>query len=512
MAFEPNYERVASSYRSKLGSTQAIIECKLPANENTNIVKVLCANAKAYISNTEVLEGEINFNGYASFLVIYESEDGVQSLDYSAEFKEKFKNTAIKMGDVASVTASVVDVNTSSTGASSDIKVVAVVEISVDTITTTTANVLTGVDGFFSQTEMLSFASLVSSMNEKFDVSGEVDIRDSVFKVLSVCPSVFLDSAIPNSSFVALKGGVNLNICYLTNSETPEIRSYQTTIDFSQELANTQVNNTSALQSMLNLLSNDITINTKLTDDVAQVNLVIPLQYVGYVFQTNQTDAVTDIFSTEHFVNLNTQSLTSIVNEPSSTYTEKISGSVVLDDAAPFIDEILGNCCNHVVLANSTMSDGTLVVEGIAYTTVMYWNKENASNQSIEVEIPFSLNLMTTNLSADSTPLVSIALGDVLTRSKRGREIEVNATLYVFSDFYNENTEAVISQITIGEEKPESDCVLSIYIAKPNDTLWDIAKELNVSPDMILEQNESLQLPLVGGERILIYRQREILF
>jgi hypothetical protein len=68
MAFEPNYEKVMSSYRMKLGTTQAVIECKLPANDNSEVNKILCANAKAYISNNEVSDGVVEFNGFVNFI------------------------------------------------------------------------------------------------------------------------------------------------------------------------------------------------------------------------------------------------------------------------------------------------------------------------------------------------------------------------------------------------------------------------------------------------------------
>ena len=47
---------------------------------------------------------------------------------------------------------------------------------------------------------------------------------------------------------------------------------------------------------------------------------------------------------------------------------------------------------------------------------------------------------------------------------------------------------------------------------KDGDTIWDIAKEMNVSPDMILEQNPDLELPLKAGTKIVIYKQRLIEF
>jgi len=47
---------------------------------------------------------------------------------------------------------------------------------------------------------------------------------------------------------------------------------------------------------------------------------------------------------------------------------------------------------------------------------------------------------------------------------------------------------------------------------KPNDTLWDIAKEMNVSEDLIIEQNPDIQLPLVSGSKLVIYNPKVMMF
>ena len=91
MAIEPKYEKVVSSERVKLGTTQAVIECRLPASDSSEIAKILCANAKSFIVNTEAKENEVEFLGNVNFQVIYENADGVANgLDYTADFKDKF--------------------------------------------------------------------------------------------------------------------------------------------------------------------------------------------------------------------------------------------------------------------------------------------------------------------------------------------------------------------------------------------------------------------------------------
>jgi hypothetical protein len=66
----------------------------------------------------------------------------------------------------------------------------------------------------------------------------------------------------------------------------------------------------------------------------------------------------------------------------------------------------------------------------------------------------------------------------------------------------------------MGDEKPKEDCSLYIYIAKPNQTLWDIAKDMGVSVGLIREQNPELMTDVVfnGGEKIIIYKPQVVMY
>ena len=109
-------------------------------------------------------------------------------------------------------------------------------------------------------------------------------------------------------------------------------------------------------------------------------------------------------------------------------------------------------------------------------------------------------------VNAEQSSIVSLCLKDVSARSRRGKEIEVSAELKVYSDLYCSRENSVITNVTIGDEKPQDDSSLYIYIVKPGETIWDIAKNMNVSPDVILEQNPEVSLPLQPYEKLVIYK------
>ncbi len=511
MAFEPNYEKVLASTRVKGGTTQSVIECKLPYTDDKKVGKVLCANAKAYITSSELVGRDVNYNGFVSFQVIYATPDGeVVGMDYTAEFKDKYVLDSEYGVATPVVSTAVVDTNSMVTGG--DVKVVAIVETDVDVIVTTDTNVLTGFGGndVFSKRSTIRYNTYAGMAYDKIEGLYDVQIKDSVSRVLSVCQSAFVDSVVPYNNYLKLKGGINLDICYLTDGENPTIRTMQTQVDIDGEVALEGIKEGSTIQSELSVASDDIKITTSIDTDNAVVNLVIPVIYRGYVFNSNEMEVVSDLFSITNYTNTTTESLMTFDSYPSISGQEKLSGSVSLDDTAPFIDELLGTCCNHVVMASSNVVDGALVVEGVAHTTVLYLNKELNNVNSVEVEMPFSFTL--DGYEGDVNSITHLALGDITAKSRRGKEIDVNGVLYIFSDFYADHSEAVITKVELEDEVPESECALSIYIAKAGDTIWDIAKEMWVSPDMILEQNPQLPLPIAEGSKIVIYRQKLVDF
>ncbi len=502
MAFEPNYEKVVSSFRKRLGVTQTQVECKLPTDEG--ISKILCASAKAYVTSSELEGKNINYGGAVSFQVIYaNSENEIMGVDYTVEFKDKFTHTDDLSG-VPAVSVNVVDVN--SVVNNGELKVVAVLETINDIIVNEPQVVLVGANDLLVKREMLTFNTFCNKINERFEVVNDYEIKDGVNKVLTVCTCPYISKVTPNTKYVTVEGGINVDISYLTDNNM--LRTAQTSFNFSQEISSDCVDELSTLQNDLYVLSGDVKITTSVNVDSAIVNLNIPLNYMGYVFNTNTLDIVGDAFSLTNFVNTTSESMTTFKGFDSYHFEERVSGNLVIEDEMPSIDEVLGTCCNNIVLASATVDNGVFTVEGVAYTTVLYQNKELNNTNSVQIEMPFSI-VNNVDIQAENVvPLIGLSLGEVNARVRRNKEVEVTADLHIFADFYTTDKEAVISKITLDDEIPEDGCALSIYITKEGDTVWDIAKELGVAPDTILQQNPTLTDEIPTLTRVVIYKQK----
>lgn len=511
MAFEPNYDKVVSSCRKRLGVTQAQVECKLPANENTQINRVLCTNARSYIGSYELASGEISFSGYVNFQVIYDGGQ-IQGMDYTAEFKEKFSNPAILVTSVPIMRCSVVDVS-SDIISPSELKVSAIIEIVVDVVESNEYNILTSVQGdnIFLKNEDLTYTSYIGMVNNRFDQNFDVEIKDNVSKVLSVSPNIYIEKATPKNDFVEITGGLNIDISYLPTEENATIKSIQKEISFKQEIALKDVREDSLITSVLHMVSGDIKITTNVDESQSIVNIDIPVVYDGYAFNRKSINTTVDLFSTTNDVNVDTHSVAVLQRHITETAKEKFVNNVVIGNDMLLIDDVLAVYANNVALSSVTASGDNLHIEGVATVTVVYFNKEEVSTNSVIVESPFAVDLKIENIEGMDLA-INVVLGELYAKGKRGNEIEVSGSLYIWVDAFSEGMEGIISSLKLGEAKDVQSAPLLIYIVKPSEQIWDVAKALSISPEVITTQNPNLELPLQGGERIRVYKQKLVNF
>ena len=444
----------------------------------------------------------IEFSGIVDFQAVYDSA-GISAIDYTAEFKDKFELPDDVMGEVL-ISSNVVDVT--SNIVSSGIRVVAIVEVTIDEICSRDINLLTDVngDGVYSTGRQVDFSTYLGKASEHFDVSGEFEVKD-VNKLLMVSPRVCLGKVEPRDNYVIVSGIVEVDGCLQGGDNPSDIITHSHTFDFSTEVALDGIDENSIIHNQLSILYNEIKVSSTEEEGGLLVNVYIPLLYNGYVFKKNTMAIIDDVYSSKNYLSVTSENFETLIGKNPIKFKDNISGSASILETSPFIDNILGVCTNNIVLASSNVLGDKLFVEGVANATVVYFTKETSSITSVQVEMPFSVEEKVDGVEAD---VVTLCLNNVTARSKRGKEIEVSAELSVYADMSSINSETIISQVVVGEEKPNDDCTLYVYIARPGQTVWDIAKEMSVSEDIILEQNEGLELPLKGGEKIVIYRPK----
>ncbi len=494
-----------SSIRRNVGTTQSVVEFKLPISEK-EITDIFSVGASVSISSAEITGNTINFMGLVDFQTVYQSV-GIVSGDYTAEFRDKYETSEELSGELI-LSASVVQVSSSVSG--SDIRVSAIVEVTIDIIESKEVSVLTSLDmmGAHMSHKDITYSSYLGKAYEKLDINSTLEIKDAR-SVFVVTPCVRLSSVEPRDNYIEVKGIAGLDICYTVGEELSDLRSSYREIDFVWEIAYDGLAKDNMIESMVSIVYNEIRVSTVASESGAEIDINIPVMYNGYIFESSTLKAVDDIYLESNYLSVTSEVMPTITDFNNISFKDNISGSAEITDTQPFIDEILSVCTSNVVIARNYIDDGRLVVEGVAQVTVTYYTKETMSATALDIEMPFAIDQ---KVGGEYSSVVSLCIADITAKSRRGKEIDVSGELYVFADTYSSIDNIVISNIALGEEKIQDDCSLYIYIVKPEQTVWDIAKEMNVSPSMILEQNPDAESGVSAGQKLVIYKSRAIEF
>ena len=238
----------------------------------------------------------------------------------------------------------------------------------------------------------------------------------------------------------------------------------------------------------------------------------MPFTIIANIFTTTKRSCVVDAYSLKREVNLTTESFEQNEFFATKFLDEKIIANLSLSEQTERIEKILSTIPINISVVNYYTKNGEIVVEGIASFSLTYYSEDDEGNKilnSVLLEIPYSLNVLATDVIEGDEVDINLSIGDINIRSKRGRELDVIAGVKINYSVVRPFISAMATKISYGEEKPLKDYALEIYVAKQNQTIWDIAKEMNISSENLLKQNSELTLPISAGEKIIVYHQIE---
>jgi phosphotransferase system HPr-like phosphotransfer protein len=215
---------------------------------------------------------------------------------------------------------------------------------------------------------------------------------------------------------------------------------------------------------------------------------------------------VTDAFSVTNELKSTGESLEVCRNKQNATFADRVEGTVTLDINMPSADNVLAVTGAKLNIASAAATDGRVSYDGVVSANIIYYAAEENQKASVAVELPFSINSECRNAADGDTVTAKGAVTMVTTKIQRGNEIQIKADIEIEYVLSGSETRYVITELSLGEERVLPSAAFSVHIAKGGETLWDVAKSLGMTPELVLTQNPGLGLPLIGGERVIAYR------
>ena len=501
-----NLEKLDVAIRKNCGQVQLKNSIEISGNGENKITKVLTAVATPIIENVSVGNSEINFDGEVVYDLLVILENGeITPLSEKSKFNYVYENKEIVEGASVEIIPNLVDL--SSSPKNEEFVFNSLIDFDIYQITQTCdLSCAVCPEGVFAKEEELSFFSMVDTNTYQTSINFEFQKDSKVNRIMYVKNYACIKSIMPSVDYFVVTGEIYSNIVYM--NEKGVIKSMVKENIFSEEVEAKGIDKDCVVQGRVKVGEGVVQEN----QDGNKFLVEIPLCIETHIFCKRVKNCVSDAYNTKFEVQLTTSSLIEEEFVAIKQIDENILTNFSLTDNMPKIDKILAVIPTNIRIVNQIVKDGELLIEGIGSINLIYYTEDEEGNNvlnSVDVDFPFSLSVSLSDLQENSNVLSNIVFGDVNVKSKRGLELEILAEVKLNFNLSKQNISSLTTDIVLGEEKPMKDYALEIYLAKSNQTLWDIGKELNQDVTEITNQNKDLTIPLNDGDKIVCYNQLE---
>ena len=316
-------------------------------------------------------------------------------------------------------------------------------------------------------------------------------------------PSIL--SCHPGVGVIIVDGEVNISQILLQKDGKRDIIKENKTFPFSAEIECDE-----AMPSDFSVGSVfEKSFKTDITADEEQnkgiVNCSIALSIMGEAFTLEETPVISDAFSLDNELELVKEEIVTLKNKEQFFLTENVSGKVEFDEL-PVGSTLCFTTNEKVEITSSKVENKGILVSGVLVALSVFRNGEGKLF-SRKMETPFEKHL--------PLAIKENIIYEVFARAKNTGNKIISLTtgeLSVEVCFNVIGTEKekvnLLTDIKCIKEKSPIDSAISVYIPRAGETLFPLAKRLNVNPDHLVLTNKELQFPLSGEERIVIYRQK----
>ena len=510
-------DKITSSYRKNLGEHQFVVDVSMQKMDEGGISKVLSATSDASINEIEMLNGEAHYSGEIVFNLLYVDENGENHvLSESVDISGKIEDEQITPTMKPVYTLEVVEIKVNSVG-DDTVKLNATLNLKLDAMQAEEVDeVIVDSPSVEVNHEEVSYNKLVTTGTKSFEVSEEYDSKANVKHVLLTSHHLELKNVTAGTGYLTVDGEIFVNsLLEVETDEGVTLKNFMQTLPFKEEIEDELIEKDDNVFAFAFVRPRDIKVSV-VTGEVTEegvtppsstlkVEATVTVKYFAERAMT--TEVYTDAFSMTNKTNLVSRTFETAKPVICERFFTTIDGQTVIGDDEPRIAKICAITNEHLLVANSSVQDGELTIEGVAYVTVVYVTDDDTPIlNSVDLEIPFANKFDTDKDFGDNLFVVSDIM-DVDAKAKKGKDINVNLDVCFLAYGYGTNTQVAIKEIELTEELPKSEYSLEMYIAPKGSTLWDVSKHMLITEDVLLAQNPDLIFPLEESKTIVYFRQ-----
>ena len=504
MTFQPEYQKIVSCERETLPKFSEIVTFKVTDSLEKGIGNVLAKSCQMGITNQEVMEKQVNFDGEIICTIAFTDLEGeMRSMTYKGKVSGTVKSDDITPTSGVVLNCSILDSSVEHI-AGSDINLAIAYQVDGAVLNQTALDVLVDGKGFSNEKETCDITSKAYSKKHSFTDVEEESVKNDVSLVLSAYGTICADKITVGDNIAMVEGSIKAYVTYLTSGEMSEVITDTFTFPYHEEMHMDgatigMVGDATANCSEVKVTaySDDVKRNSKFTiESCCSINACCYLE--------EKMEYVEDVFSSENELMSTVDSLNTFKYMGRNRYPLEERMSFDLGSEYDKVECVMS--CTVEVLG-ATCEDGKIVVEGLLKASLLMAGEMGYELKDLDMPVVYDMNYdcnENCEVSACMTPI------DVSAKLRLANEVEIVAKVNTVVDIFEKDTVSVICELEKGEEKSKDYSAIVIYVGCEGDSLMDVAKKVNVMPSTIQSQNKDVAFPLKNKEKIVIYRQKTI--
>ena len=477
----------------------------IPIDNNVNIKSVLDINTYVFDNKVECGNGKAIISGKVGVKVLYLDTDNMTNiLNETTNFSETYLDNSLTSDTYLHINNPTITSNVLSTDNALKINC----EISFKPVAYLNLGLNSNIninDNYITRKQELMSNCIDQKVNTSFNYSVSLEPKYRLNKILCNNSCFAVEKVTPENGYCVVEGELITTLVYeASKNEETAIETIKDTAKVKYDVEIDGVTKESLLDLNFFIDKSMEDVSTEVEDNTEVVNIKNVIKVCGLVLKSVSVDIVDDLYSTTNEIELSKFKREFTKNATNYYVSENISNEISLLDSEPAIDEVISNLNQTAEITNHYIKNDFIFVEGIVSSNLIYID-ENKELKNKSLEIPFIIN---TKISASALDCLNsnISIVDSKIKVKRGTNIEVEYSLFISLTLYEKETCEIVDNLVVGKALDFSKYDYQIFLAKPQETTWDLCKRIKVYPNELSKLNKGLPLVMEGGEKIIIKR------
>ena len=359
-------------------------------------------------------------------------------------------------------------------------------------------------EGLVCKKNVISANSCIQQVNKTLNYDFDFKLDWKINKLLSYNSQLVIDETSCHDGYILAKGEIINTFVYEIENNLNNIKIHTNSTPFKLEAEATNCDNDcmADLNAYINLNTTQIT--TDINENYTNFNIEYSIVATGFVYKNININVIEDLYSLDNFVEPTTNKYNLSQKLPQFKSYENVDTEITLADELN-VDEILGMVNTSSTITQYAIKENTLIIEGVVNGTLLYLDETRTTKQ-LSTQLPYSisikqeLNGSMCGLRAHTIPI------SCKCKIKRGNTLIVDYELCIIGHCYIAQEIELIDNIKYGNPLNYGDIAFQIYLARQNETIWDLCKRLHTTQEKLTEFNNDLPSTFLGGEKIVVYR------